>query len=316
MPPLFDFDGDNLDPGFVNLRNPQFRVEQELHEQIEAMWQTYEPYADPDFRPGFARDLDGRFWEMYLGQTLLQTGRTLLPTSERLQEGGQPDLCILENGQRTWIEAIAPDIGEPGPDQVVGPPPLDENGAFAHAPTRQAQLRTTSAFWTKSQRIRGYIREGVINPEDVRIIAISACRFGAYVGEEPPLILSSLFPIGNAYVTINSETGELVEQGHESAPVIERYGGEPIPRIAFLNERFADVSGVLWSRIGVGNLCRGIRPLIYVRNPFAAYPVWTGCWLEPHSRQDAVWGRGGCNDLKHGRIVDRLPWWRAQKLYG
>ncbi len=35
------------------------------------MWTRYEPYADPDFRPDFARDVDGRFWAMYLGCTLL-----------------------------------------------------------------------------------------------------------------------------------------------------------------------------------------------------------------------------------------------------
>jgi len=46
------------------------------------MWATYEPYADPDFPQGFAHDVDGRFWEMYLGCTLLEAGRALLPVVE------------------------------------------------------------------------------------------------------------------------------------------------------------------------------------------------------------------------------------------
>jgi hypothetical protein len=40
------------------------------------MWATYQPYAEPGFPQDFARDVDGRFWEMYLGCTLLDAGRT------------------------------------------------------------------------------------------------------------------------------------------------------------------------------------------------------------------------------------------------
>ncbi|MCR4268425.1 hypothetical protein [Nitratireductor sp. ZSWI3] len=279
MTRIFDIDGDNLDPGFVNIRARQSRDEQEMHDRIEAMWETYEPYADPDFRHGFARDVDGRFWEMYLGCTLLEAGRELLPAAERLREGGQPDLCVVEDGRRIWIEAIAPDDGEPGPDQIARPVPINEGGGFAPAPVRQAQLRTTGAFWTKSRRIAHYLSEGVIGADDVRIIAISASRFGPYVGEDPPLIISSLFPIGDAYITVDRETGEIVDQGFHAAPVIER-DGNPIPRTAFLDERFAGISGVLWSRIGLGNMSRRVRPLTYVHNPLAQRPLperW-GVW--------------------------------------
>ncbi|WP_205687804.1 hypothetical protein [Ciceribacter ferrooxidans] len=90
MSRIFDVDGNNLDPGFVNIKAQQYRAEQEMYELIEARWETYEPYADPDFRHGFARDVDGRFWEMYLGCTLLEAGRALLPAAERLREGGSP----------------------------------------------------------------------------------------------------------------------------------------------------------------------------------------------------------------------------------
>jgi len=276
---IFDVDGNNLDPGFVNIKAQQYRAEQEMYELIEAMWETYEPYADPDFRHGFARDVDGRFWEMYLGCTLLEAGRALLPATERLREGGQPDLCIVEDGRRIWIEAITPDDGELGPDQIVRPVPINEGGGLIAVPVRQAQLRTTSAFWTKSRAIARYLDEGVIAADDVRIIAISASRFGPYVGEDPPLIISSLYPIGDAYVAIDRETGEIVDQGFHAAPVIER-DGDPIPRTAFLDERFADISGVVWSRIGLGNISRRVRPLTYVHNPLAHRPLselW-GVW--------------------------------------
>jgi hypothetical protein len=280
MTDLFDVDGANLDRGFENLKAAELPIEQQLHAMLQEMWGRYEPYADPDFRQGFARDVDGRFWEMYLGCTLLEAGRTLLPVVERQREGGQPDLCVLEDGRRIWIEAITPDEGAPGPDQIVRPVPLNEGGGLFAAPIRQAQLRTSGAFWTKAQRIARYLEQGVIGPEDTRIIAISASRFGVYVADQPlPLIMTTLFPIGDAYITIDRETGNVVDEGFHPAPFIDRERN-PIPRTAFLDERFADISGVIRSRVGLGNLSRRSRPLTYVHNPLAQVPLATswGVW--------------------------------------
>lgn len=277
---LFDVHGSNLDRGFENLKAAESPFEQQLHERIEAMWATYEPYADPDFPQGFARDVDGRFWEMYLGCTLIEANRTLLPVVGRQRQGGQPDLCVLEDGRRIWIESIAPDEGAPGPDQIVRPVPMNQGGGLVAAPIRQAQLRTSSAFWTKAQKIARYIEQGVIGPEDTRIIAISASRFGVYVAEQPlPLIITTLFPIGDAYITIDRASGDVVDEGFHAAPLIDRERN-PIPRTAFLDERFSDVSGVIWSRVGLGNLSRQVRPITYVHNPLAQVPLPTnwGVW--------------------------------------
>lgn len=282
MSDLFDIDGANLDFGFENLKAAQAPIEEQLRAMLQEMWERYEPYADPDFRQGFARDVDGRFWEMYLGCTLLEAGHTLLPVIDRQRQGGQPDLCVLDDGRRIWIEAITPGEGAPGRDQVVRPVPIDEGGGVVPAPIRQAQLRTSSAFWTKAQKIERYIEQGVIAPEDTRIIAISASRFGVYVSEQPlPLIMTTLFPIGDAYITIDREAGDVVAEGFHAAPFIHRdRDREPIPRSAFLDEGFADISGVIWSRIGIGNLSRQVRPITYVHNPLAkaSLPTNWGVW--------------------------------------
>jgi hypothetical protein len=133
---------------------------------------------------------------------------------------------------------------------------------------RQAQLRTTSAFWTEARKIDRYLNDSVIGPDDVRIIATSASRFGNLVSDHPPLIMKSLFPIGDEYVTLNYETGEIIDTGFQPAPFIERAGG-PIPRTAFVDESFSHISGVLWSRIVLGNLSRQVRPLTFVRRSAA-----------------------------------------------
>jgi len=244
------------------------------------MWARYEPYADPNFCGAFARDPEGRFWEMFLGCTLLDAGKTLLPTTERQRAGGQPDICVLDGDRRIWIEAIAPDRGGGGPDQVRGPRPINEGGGFEPAPIRQAQLRATSALWTKSQIVQRYLHEGTLGNEDVRIIAIGGGRFGIYAPEGGlPLIMSAVFPIGSEYVTINRENGAVVDQGFQQSLQIARQG-PAIPRTAFVTDTFSHISGIIWSRVSIGNMSRLQSPLTFVHNPLALVPMqqaW-GVW--------------------------------------
>jgi hypothetical protein len=277
---LFELDGGGVDRGYANLREARFTAEAEMRETLEAMWSIYEPYADPDFRSGFAHDPDGRFWEMYLGWALLQAGKALLPAKGRARSGGQPDICVVEAERRIWIEAIAPDRGKGGPDQVRGPRPVNQGGGFEPVPVRQAQLRATSALWTKSQIVKDYLQTGVIRPDDVRLIAIGGGRFGIHVPEgRLPLIMSSVFPIGDEFVTIDRQQGSVTGRGFEDSLAIERHGGA-IPRTAFVCQEFAHISGIIWSRIGLGNMSRTDRPLTFVHNPFAVVPMkqsW-GIW--------------------------------------
>ncbi len=272
---IFDMEGDGLDAGYVNIKAGLSETERELRDVIESFWAEYEPFADSDFCEGFAHDIHGRFWEMLLGTTLLRSGHQLLPRSERSVGGGQPDLCVVEDGCRTWIEAIAPTRGEALGDQVPNILPINQGGSVVSVPLRETQLRTTSAFWTKSQKLQGYLDEGVVAPSDRRIIAISASRFAEVASEDPPLVMSCLFPIGAAYVRVNRNSGEVVEEGFNYAPTIERDGSE-IPRTAFSGPEFSHVSGVLWSRIGLGNLSSKVRPLTMVHNPYAEVPIKQG----------------------------------------
>lgn len=70
---------------------------------------------------------------MYLGCSLLEAGKALLPTSERARQGGQPDLCVIDGERRIWIEAITPDRGQHGPDAVAGPRSVNDSGGWEAA---------------------------------------------------------------------------------------------------------------------------------------------------------------------------------------
>lgn len=294
MSSLWDVEGSNLDIGYENIREARYPPEVAIRQALDAMWADYEPYADPDFKPAFGRDPDARFWEMHIACRLLAGGKTLLPAAARRREGGQPDICVLDQGRRIWIEAIAPNRGADGPDQVRGPQPINEGGGFAVAPIRQAQLRTTSALHTKSGVIQRYVTEGTIGPDDVRLIAIGAGRFGLMVPEDPlPLAMSAVFPLGPQYLRIDRDTGAVVDEGFHFSAEIAR-AGDPIPRTAFLDEQFAHVSGLLWSRTGIGDLGQPDRPLTLVHNPLARQPM---------TQQWGVWDREFVTSLQNDQWV-------------
>ena len=148
-------------------------------------------------------------------------------------------------------------------------------------PTRQVQLRVTSSLRTKSDRIDRYREDGIVGPDDIAVVAVGAARFGVYAGGSGfPLALSSVFPIGDAFVNLNKETLEVVETGFATSFEIPRQEGVDIQRTAFLGDEFQHVSGLVWSRVGIGNMRRSERPLTFIHNPFARNPMpeaW-GVW--------------------------------------
>jgi hypothetical protein len=91
--------------------------------------------------------------------------------------------------------------------------------------------------------------------------------------------MSTVFPIGEEFVTIDREHGGVVDRRFATSLAIERRGSA-IPRTAFIDERFSHISGIIWSRISIGNMSRSVRPLTFVHNPCAVVPMpqlW-GVW--------------------------------------
>lgn len=266
MPSLWSIEDPTAQLGYRNLKRAEHACEREMRGALDEMWRVFEPYADPDFVPAFAHDPDARFWELFLGYSLLQDGRTLLSAAERWNADGLPDICVIDGDRRFWIEAIAPGEGADGPDQVVRPVPINEGGGLIAAPERQVQLRITGALHTKAEAFRRYTERGRIAVDDVRLVAIGACRFGAYASDNPPSALKAVFPIGDEYVRVNHENFEIVEAGFETSWTIERANGD-IPRTAFLDDEYRQISGLIWSRAGIGNFNRNVRPISIIHNP-------------------------------------------------
>lgn len=282
MTSLWDVDVGNADRGYLNISAATVPAELRIRDELDTMWRVFEPYADDDFRHEFARQPYTRFWEMHLAWQLLTRGKNLLTARERRGAGGQPDICVVEGDRRIWIEAIAPAIGAEGPDQVRGPEARRGAGvAIGAMPTRQVELRVSSALRTKAERLQRYLESGRIAVGDVRLIAIGGSQFAPYALDYPiPTALSAVFPIGNAYATVDTGTGEVVDSAYHYAPEITRTGAVAVPRTSFLQEDFAHVSGIVWSRASIGTLGQPAPPLTLIHNPLATLPMaqrW-GAW--------------------------------------
>jgi hypothetical protein len=137
---LFDLDDATCTVGYRNLRNaPAGTVGAEIKEGLEGLWDRYEAYADTDFSKEFVKQVEPRFWEMYLTVCLLASRRKLRPRAElpdaKRNEG--PDICIFKGRRKIWIEAIAP---SPGDDKNLDRVPdlfLNADGAAQDMPERQ-----------------------------------------------------------------------------------------------------------------------------------------------------------------------------------
>ena len=76
-----------------NADNPKLLA---VKDRLEFLWELYQPYADPNFRQEFARQVHRRFWEIYLACYLMNQGKNSTPRTERPIEG--PDILIEEKG--------------------------------------------------------------------------------------------------------------------------------------------------------------------------------------------------------------------------
>ena len=118
-------------------------------EHMERYWRTYQPFASPKFQQHLLAD-DGKFysltWEMILGAILLGKGYQL----ERSIDDDRPDLCLILEGKRIWIECCLPTGGDPlKPDSVTE---TVADGEFRKVDPDKSVLRCTQALSRKKKQ--------------------------------------------------------------------------------------------------------------------------------------------------------------------
>src|SRR5689334_4607144 len=109
----FFTDGPARDIAYRNIRDSQNEHAKRARAACEALWEIYQPYADPEFLIETRDSLDPRYWEMYLTTSLIDQGFDVVCPKPG------PDVGIQFEGRHIWFEATSPSRGADGaPDQV------------------------------------------------------------------------------------------------------------------------------------------------------------------------------------------------------
>ena len=221
----------------------------EYLEQMERYWRTYQPFASPDFQHQLLAD-DEKFysltWEMMLGATLLEKGYHL----EHSTDDKRPDLCLILEGKRIWIECCLPTGGDPSKPNSVIEPALTSDGEFEihDVDHDKSVLRCTQVLSEKKRQHLQWIAKGVCNQDEPFLIALNGrnLQLGIF-NSSLPQILRALYATGDMYDVFDSKDPEHRESGYHFKPKIDKSETAPISTTFFLEKDNSHISGVLFS---------------------------------------------------------------------
>jgi hypothetical protein len=217
----------------------------EYLEHMERFWRTYQPFASPKFQQHLLAD-DGKFysltWEMILGARLLEKGYHL----ECSIDDNRPDLCLILEGKRIWIECCLPTGGDPSKPNSVTETVSD--GEFHDVDHDKSVLRCTQALSEKKRQHLRWIAKGVCNQDEPFLIALNGLNLTLGIANSSlPQILRALYATGDMYVVFDSKNPEDRESGYHFKPKIDKSETTPISTTFFLKNENNHISGVLFS---------------------------------------------------------------------
>lgn len=270
--PNFFISGNSTDWGYCQIRdNPKH---ENVRNFIDSLWSRYYPYADDHFLEDARNHFQERFWEMYVGVTLLDRQFQLYRASD-----SGPEFYFLLERRKVWFEAIAPGPGV-GPDYVPQPP-LGEASAV---PTEKILLRFTSALAEKRNKYLIAKSKGIIAEDDLYILAINSRKIPhAPFGSTMPYYVQALLPFGNPAIAIDKKTMEVVDSYYQYRSNIAKANGQSISTLGFLNLEFSFMTAVLHSSVDCVNhpdMLGGDFSILH--NPNASNPLErrTFSWIE------------------------------------
>lgn len=242
--------------------------------------------ADANFTKELCSGSEQRFWsrlsEALLATHLREMGLDLSPS-----KNGGPDFLLLENGNKIWIEVICPEPTGVPTDWLTSKP--NKEFKVITFPHEQILLRWTSAIKEKAEKLlgrpdgtKGYIEKGIVASGDAYVIAVNGCRLSNYTVSalfgisQFPFAVEAVFAIGPYKITINRETMETIDTGHQHRPMISKHSGAPVPSYTFLDPRFKPISAI-WAADVKGQSAIGYpEPMAVIHNPNADIRIPTG----------------------------------------
>ena len=196
-----------------------------------------------------------RLWEMVLASHLTEQGFDI-----RSNDPG-PDFSFEIDGKKVWIEATAPEpIG-------LSEKWLSQRGAN-RVPDEQILLRWTNALSVKKEKFLEYRRKGIVQNNDICVIAINGHLLGEPRGiSQLPYAVEAVFPTGPLAVSFNKRTSERSDLYNSERWYVRKPSGADVPTDSFLNQTNRYISAV----VGCSSCWKGLSlfEMSIVHNPFA-----------------------------------------------
>lgn len=189
------------------------------------------------------------------------------------QKGGGtgPDLLVVVNGVRYWVEAMAPRRGE-GADAV---PEMDWGShEVRQAPLDQIQLRYANAISEKARKWSRWVRDGIVRTGDGFLIALNGRGCNEFFDSNPPLFVRACAAVGHLTIAIDPATLKVVDGFYTFSDSVTKMSGETVSTAPFFQDEFSHVSGVIHSLA-----CAWYRPdsllegMEFLHNPLANVPI-------------------------------------------
>ena len=193
-------------------------------------------------------NLHPRCAELYFAATFID--RCGFDVSHPADHG--PDF-FLENF-KCWAEVVAISDGEDGNPNSI---PKIIPGTVQDYPRNQILLRMTSAFCEKSEKIVGYIKNGIVDPSRPVILCISGggmthCR-ASYPAGGLPDIFHAVLPIGELVFQIMPNQSQLTYKYRGSVDKQTKTGHAQINHDFFLVGDHSHISAIVYSSIHAGH---------------------------------------------------------------
>lgn len=213
---------------------------------LQKVWEEYEPYAPPSFKNDIENDegkLDSLTWEMLLANMLLGARFDL----QKATSTDQPDLCVLYEGKKIWIECSVPQKGDSSqPDSV---PPIMADGQVHHVDMNKNTLRVTNAILSKKEQHERWLSKNVCSAGEPFIIALHGkeLNFGLSDGCLPD-ILRALYCVGDMVYKFDPDDAGSGVSSYSFQPAVKKSNDKQISTGCFLQDEFNSITGILFSK--------------------------------------------------------------------
>jgi len=235
---------------------------QEAKDFLLKLWKNYESYADKHFLSEIKSNgkFEDRFWEMHLGNVLLEKGYTISSENEG------PDFKIKLDNQIVWIEAVTSSNGQSDKqDSLIS---LDDSEDAFHICDDKIALRLRAAIEEKSKKIKKYLEKETITESEPIIIAINTSKINVILANEFIEYSEMIFFAKSINSFIKNKEDKIVPLKKD---IITKNNGSTVSSNIFLDNKYEHISAVLFSKCNYTDYNKKElnNDYLLVCNPFA-----------------------------------------------